>query len=125
MVMNNQYDNVVKLNAALGSAPGLVDLDRGDLGNIGTHKIEKRDGLLKIPTITIDSLALETCDLIQLDVEGYESNAIEGAMHTIMRFKPIIIAENFSSDEARKLMSNMNYEYVETSFSDSIFKPIE
>ncbi len=125
MVMNNQYDNVVKLNAALGSAPGLVDLDRGDLGNIGTHKIKKESGVLKIPTITIDSLALESCDLIQLDVEGYESNVVEGAMHTIMRFKPIIIAENFSSDEARKLMSNMNYEYVETSFSDSIFKPIE
>jgi FkbM family methyltransferase len=125
MVMNNQYDNVVKLNAALGGSPGLVDLNRSDASNIGTHSIKKEPGELKIPTITIDSLALESCDLIQLDVEGFESNVIEGAMHTIMRFKPIIVAESFSGADAIELMKNLNYQHVGTSFSDSIYKPIE
>lgn len=124
MVMNNQYDNVVKLNAAVGDSPGLVDLNRTDAGNIGTHKIDSAGNVLKIPTFTIDSLDLKTCDLIQLDVEGYESKAIEGAIHTIMIHKPVIIAENFSSDTCKEFMRNINYEYVECSFSDSIYKPI-
>jgi FkbM family methyltransferase len=124
MVMNNQYDNVVKLNAALGGSPGLVDLNRSDTSNIGTHSIKKEPGELKIPTITIDSLALESCDLIQLDVEGFESNVIEGAMHTIMKFKPVIVAESFSSSEAIELMKNLNYEFVGSSFSDTIYRQV-
>ena len=124
MVLNNQFDNVIKLNAVVGNKPELVDLNRTDIGNIGTHKIDPVGNVLKIPTFTIDSLGLNSCDLIQLDVEGYESKAIEGAIHTIMTYKPVIIAENFSSDTCKEFMRNINYEYVESSFSDCIFKPI-
>jgi len=124
MVLNNQFDNVIKLNAAVGDKPRLVDLDRKDAGNIGTHTIDLTGNVLKIPMFTIDSLCLESCDLIQLDVEGYESKAIEGAIHTIMTHKPIIIAENFNSDICKQFMHNINYEYVESSFSDAIYKPV-
>ena len=42
--------------------------------------------------MTIDSLNLNP-DLIQLDVEGFEENALKGAFDTIMRSRPIIIIE--------------------------------
>ena len=125
MVLNNQVDNVIKLNAAVGDKPSLVDLDRKNLGNIGTHTIDLSGSTLRIPMLTIDSLGLDRCDLIQLDVEGYESKAIEGAMHTIMTYRPIIVAENFSSETCKELMQNINYEYVDSSFSDSIYRPME
>lgn len=124
MVLNNQIDNVIKLNAAVGDKPSLVDLDRNDAGNIGTHKINLSGNTLKIPMLTIDSLGLDNCDLIQLDVEGYESKVIEGAMHTILSYRPVIVAENFASDEHRQFMKNINYEYTGSSFSDSIYKPL-
>jgi FkbM family methyltransferase len=49
--------------------------------------------------ITIDSLHLDKLDFIKLDVEGYETNVIEGGLDTIKRCKPIItmeIWENFN-----------------------------
>ena len=44
--------------------------------------------------------------IMQLDVEGYEKNALEGTLETIKRCKPIIILENnndkISSDWFKK-----------------------
>jgi len=46
-----------------------------------------------IPVISIDSLNLHKCDLIHLDVEGYEPYCILGAINTIEKFKPVIVLE--------------------------------
>lgn len=45
------------------------------------------------PCITIDSLNLDACDLMQLDIEGYELNALKGAQKTIEKYKPTIVLE--------------------------------
>jgi FkbM family methyltransferase len=47
----------------------------------------------EVEMITIDSLNLETCDFIKIDVEGAEGLVIEGATETIRKFKPIICFE--------------------------------
>ena len=46
-----------------------------------------------LPAITIDSLQLRSCDLIKLDVEGWENRALEGGMQTIARFRPVLFFE--------------------------------
>ena len=43
--------------------------------------------------ISIDSLELNECDLIKIDVEGYEFPVLKGAIETIKRCKPWIIVE--------------------------------
>lgn len=43
--------------------------------------------------ITIDSLALTSCDVIHLDIEDYEPYALRGAKETINLFHPTIILE--------------------------------
>ena len=51
-------------------------------------------GTCKIPVTTIDRFMAgrgETCGLIKLDVEGMESDVIEGAIETIKRDKPILV----------------------------------
>lgn len=45
------------------------------------------------PAYTIDSLNLEACSLIKLDVEGYEARALAGAARTIEEHKPWIMTE--------------------------------
>lgn len=45
------------------------------------------------PCIKIDSLELESCGLIQLDIEGYELKALKGAVNTIKKYKPVIVLE--------------------------------
>lgn len=44
--------------------------------------------------VTIDSLDLPGCDLIVLDTEGTEPLAIDGAMQTIEKFKPVLMIED-------------------------------
>lgn len=41
----------------------------------------------------IDDLELSDCDLIQLDIEGYELQALQGGAETIEKFRPIIVLE--------------------------------
>jgi FkbM family methyltransferase len=53
-----------------------------------------------VRAITIDSLELERVDLIKLDVEGMEVEALAGAKGTIERCKPILFIETIKSDKA-------------------------
>jgi len=47
----------------------------------------------EIPVITIDSLGLERCDFIKIDVEGMELDVLEGAAETIRSLKPVLMVE--------------------------------
>lgn len=81
--------NVIKLQAALGQERNLIDLDRTG-SNCGAHFVSGR-GLL--PTLRIDDLCLRTCDLLWLDIEGQELEALIGARDTIFNCKPVIVFE--------------------------------
>lgn len=51
------------------------------------------DGGVAVPMTTVDSFGLHRVDLIKIDVEGMECAVLDGAVATIMRCKPIILAE--------------------------------
>ena len=81
--------------------------------------------------MTIDSLNLNP-DLIQLDVEGFEENALKGAFDTIMRARPIIIieqkrlAKNGMDDaEIAIMIQKLGYFFAERVWSDNVFIPAE
>ena len=123
LVNNAPFENVVKLNAAIGHGNGIVGLDRSHMSNIGMHRIADANRF-RIPMLAIDSLNLTACDLIQLDVEGYEQFVIQGARRTIDAFKPVIIAERFDGPDHIKFMYGFGYELIDTSFMDSIYTPL-
>jgi FkbM family methyltransferase len=54
---------------------------------------------LTVRQLTLDSLQLDRCDLIKLDVEGMEEEALAGAEGTINRCKPILYVETVKSDK--------------------------
>lgn len=81
---------IIKFQAALGDKAGCIDLFRRP-ENAGAHFI---CGAGNIPTMKIDSLALPACDLIVLDIEGYELKALKGAEITIQSFLPVIHLED-------------------------------
>jgi len=131
MVNNTPYDHVIKLNAALGNGHGIVGLYRvpqdepgTDQLNIGMNRLQPPSDEFHIPMMTIDSLQLDECDLIALDVEGYEQYALEGAKETIAKFKPVVIAERFNSPEQQMYMKNLGYVYTDQSALDSIYIPM-
>ena len=87
---NVTVDNVAMIRAALGAEPGTCAVKVIEADNCGAHKtVEGAD----VEVWTIDDLRLDACDLIWLDIEGAEADAIKGAMATIEKFSPIIVLE--------------------------------
>jgi FkbM family methyltransferase len=69
----------------------------------------------EVETITIDSLNLDKCDFIKLDIEGAEPLALSGAMETIKKFHPVILFEHNHHQLSDKLYEDFG-ESRKTSF---------
>jgi len=89
---NCPEENIVKLQAALGEKPGLVTMAYHEAPNNYGAYMCKRGGI--IPTLRIDDLGLERCDLIMLDIEGYELFALKGSVAVIGKYHPAIVLED-------------------------------
>lgn len=124
MSVNNQRDNVIKLNCALGSQAGWCHVQRNGFNNTGTWSVNE-DHKGPIPVMTIDSMKFDTVDLIQLDTEGYEEKALLGALETLKRCRPVVILENGQTQGLQILLKNMEYKEVDQSVADKIFIPNE
>lgn len=119
LVNNCQEHNIIKINAALGDTNRLVGINNGNKGNTGTFTINTQEGF--IPTFTVDQLALDACDLIQLDIEGYEVYAIKGALETIKKYRPVITLETVI-DETDQILRNNGYVSTKQVGADKIYR---
>jgi FkbM family methyltransferase len=90
LTRNAPQSNVYAARAFLGERHGCATLLRHSK-NTGGHHTGPPGG--PIPVYRIDDLALDACDAIVLDVEGFELAAIRGAHETIHNFRPLVIAE--------------------------------
>jgi FkbM family methyltransferase len=83
-----------------------VSYGEGPIMNLGGMSLGK-DGE-KVVMITIDSLNLDQCDYVKVDVEGAESLVFMGARQTFTKYKPVICFEyspNFDTSKIASLFS--------------------
>lgn len=93
--MNKNLENVLNVHmhqAALGDNHRQAGLVR-DVENCGAYYIDENPANASFTVTTIDSLKLDRCELILLDIEGYELLALHGAQKTINEFHPVIVCE--------------------------------
>ncbi len=68
-----------------------------DCAGVGYLTDEISAGTIQVPTTTLDLYAEETnvdrLDVVKIDIEGAEVAALQGAQHTIERFRPKIVIE--------------------------------
>lgn len=135
LCQNAPERNIIRFQAALGYHRQFVGLsqERRD-GKPDPHEgITHVSGTGPIPTLRIDDLALPVCDLLQLDLEGFELYALQGAAETLARCRPVLCIEinksigfmGFSEDDVRACITGAGYRFVERLQSDELFVPVE
>jgi len=149
-IERNDYSNIEIKPVALGTIAGTATLSLVE-ENIGASSIQDVVGdravgsMVTVPVQTLDSYQeeLSRLDLIKIDIEGSEYEALRGGENVLCRFKPVIILE-FSPHVYEKDFvgkSLVLYEYlkslgytitdienqvsdVETSLRDGNFAPL-
>lgn len=91
---NCTEDNVIAYNCAISdnNRPVKIYSLPQQSNNYGAGYIVNADD--GIHAMRIDDLCLDDCDLICLDIEGAELEALKGAFQTISATKPLIVLED-------------------------------
>lgn len=108
LTLNVTGTNVHKFQACLGNERAMVSLNTLYTDDNGAFFVE---GKGSVPILRIDDLGLTDCDLIQLDIEGFEYQALLGGLDTIKKYKPVISVE-FCEPWAKR------YELTQTMLDD-------
>ena len=128
---NCSKPNIFKYNCGLSDRSHYIDIEKPSLKHVGLNRV-KPNAEGSIPTRTIDSLELKACDLIQLDVEGFEYFALKGAEQTILKYKPILAIEiaqhgndyGVDDSELYNLIHSWRYQMTDIIFNDRVFCPV-
>lgn len=127
LVMNLYNLPVVKQQAFLGDKRATMALTESHK-NVGAYSVDvDKSGI--VPTLMIDDLGLTTCDLIHLDVEGWEFPALKGAVETIKKCSPVIALEwmnhgkkyGYPNEEISKWLFDLGYNETHTVMHERIF----
>ena len=124
-------DNVILNEVALSNENGTATMTTKDI-NSGMSTMLKTSWIKEsyshtIETRTLDSYDLPKMDFIKIDVEGWEEQVLEGAMHTILKYKPIMYIEiwNKNYNHINNMLFQMGYETSKVSKWNYICEPIE
>ena len=123
-----KMDNFICYNIAAGEKEGQVKFCLDSRANkcfiiTGKEQLPPNYEIINVPIRTIDKIVtdekLEKIDFIKIDVEGYEWQAIQGAIESIKNFKPTIQIEiHFpkigltKTLEIFKFFENQKYEII-------------
>jgi len=127
IAINNCF-NARAIHAAVAAEPGTMHIPTPDYlspGSFGSLELRRRERTefigqpvdysneyaVPIRTMSVGSLALPRIDLIKIDIEGMELEAIEGAAESLARLHPILIVESIKSDQTklRQILTGHGY----------------
>ena len=123
---NVTVENVKVFPFAVGEVQRNISMEiRWDVNRGANRVILNGD----IPMVRIDDLDFPSCDLLQLDIEGFEHQAILGAIDTIKKYKPTIVLElkghgehyGYTDKDTIDLVKSLGYNLEKIIRTDHIF----
>lgn len=118
IAINNCF-NAVAINAAVSSEGGSLTIPRPNYmvpSSFGSLELRQRPtnefigqqvdyagNTAEVRKMPLDELGLERCDLIKIDIEGMEFEALEGAKAMVERCRPVMLIERIKSDSGQLL----------------------
>jgi FkbM family methyltransferase len=131
IAINNCF-NAIAMHAVVSSAPGIMRVPQPDYltaASFGSLELKPRadtefigqaidyseEKTVAVQQISLDALALPRVDLIKLDVEGMELEALEGAQQLLEASRPIVLVEQVKSgpERLRALLEERGYRVVD------------
>lgn len=105
-----------------------TELPPREVGNAGAIRISQGE---TTPTMALDSLNLFQCDLIYLDIEGYEMRALVGATETIKAHRPVVAFEDkglsdhygVKKGDAERYLASLGYVVASRPHRDVVMVP--
>jgi FkbM family methyltransferase len=119
LVYNNTDTNVIMMQAALGNMHQMISMNYQHPNNAGMKNVVRQDNSI-IPMLCVDDLNLKRCDLIMLDTEGFEYQALLGAENTIDKYRPLISVED-TNEAIDNLLAPYGYSKITTVYRDTIY----
>ena len=127
IAINNCF-NARAVHAAVAAKNGTMRIPMPDYlnpGSFGSLELRPRErtefigqpvdysdrAAVTIRTVAIDSFEFPRLDLVKIDVEGMEVEAIEGAAASLARYRPVLLVESIKSDRPRLrgMLENLGY----------------
>ena len=131
IAINNCF-NAICMNAAVSSANGTMRVPVPDYltaSSFGSLELQQRDGnefigqaidysdanTVVIQKMTLDTLNLPRVDLIKIDIEGMELEALEGARQMLETSRPVLLIESIKADreKLRAFLQGCGYRVID------------
>ena len=112
----NNFDNVDVMEVAVSDKPGTVSFAVAEASR--SHKIAESGGELHVPSIALDEYIKESNlrlpNVMMIDIEGAEIDAMKGMLETIKTSRPVILCEvhwlgEGFSDFCQSVLEPLNY----------------
>jgi FkbM family methyltransferase len=119
---NPPVNAVLRANVERNGLASLVDVRQAALGreratgaahqpdphNLGSVTIDAGDG--DLPIYPLDTVDLDGLAVLKIDVEGHEADVLSGAVDTLRKWRPYIVAEELSGhEEVERLIRALGY----------------
>jgi FkbM family methyltransferase len=104
----NDLENVIARPQAVGAKAASLRLKQVTWNrtvNSGNSELKADGSGDPTDVVALDSLGLQRCDLIKIDVEGLEAEVLEGARATLARCRPTLFLEADRPDRTPALIA--------------------
>ena len=120
----SKYENIIYKNKAVSNENSIMYL-KNSLVNSSANQIDN-NGDIEIETVSLDNDILEKIDMIKMDIEGSEYNALIGAKNHIINDNPILLISVYHNNEdlwkLPKLINEYNnYNFYLRFYGNNIF----